>query len=100
MDVIYVNKAILEEERAVNEDPLHYASVDFAKLQAKSEGKLGEGEIRGLASKTAEYAEIRLHPRGSNGGDAKEEETVADTGLEQGKDSDGLIGQVSERVIA
>ncbi|XP_045901949.1 B-cell receptor CD22-like [Micropterus dolomieu] len=69
VDVIYTNKAILEEEAVVQEDTLHYANVDFAKLQAKSEGKLGEGEIRGLASKTAEYAEIRLHSRASNGGD-------------------------------
>lgn len=100
MDVIYVNKAILEEEGVLSEDPLHYASLNFAKLQAKSDGKLGEGEIRGLASKTDEYAEIRLHSRGSNGGVAKEEETAADTVLGHGKDSDGLIEQVSEKVEA
>ncbi|XP_051261429.1 B-cell receptor CD22-like [Dicentrarchus labrax] len=79
VDVIYVNKAILEQDGVVEEDSLHYANVDFVKLQAKSEGKLGDGEIKGLASKTAEYAEIRLHSRGVNGGDRKEEETVADT---------------------
>lgn len=100
MDVIYANKAILDEEGVVKEDPLHYANVDFAKLQAKSEGKLGEGEIRGLASQTTEYAEIRLHSRGRNGGDAKEEETVADTRLGWEKDTDGLIGQVSEKAMA
>ncbi|XP_070690993.1 myelin-associated glycoprotein-like [Pempheris klunzingeri] len=95
VDVVYVNKAILEEEGVVREDPLHYANVDFAKLQAKSEGKLEEGEIRGLASKTTEYAEIRLHSKTSNGGDANEEETVADTHLGQEKDTDGLIGQIA-----
>lgn len=100
MDVIYTNKAILEEEAVVQEDTLHYANVDFAKLQAKSEGKLGEGEIRGLASKTAEYAEIRLHSRASNGGDWNEEETVSDTYLGQGKVSDDLIGLVDEKVMA
>ncbi|KAI3361278.1 hypothetical protein L3Q82_013457, partial [Scortum barcoo] len=41
VDVIYANKAILEEEGVVHEDPLHYASVDFAKLQAKSGGTVG-----------------------------------------------------------
>ncbi|XP_070768791.1 myelin-associated glycoprotein-like [Enoplosus armatus] len=100
VDVIYANKAFLEKEGVVEEDPLHYANVDFAKLQAKSVGKLEEGEIRGLASKTTEYAEIRLHSSGSNGGDAKAEETVADTHLGQQKDSDGLVGQVGEKVIA
>ncbi|XP_031708903.1 hemicentin-1-like isoform X2 [Anarrhichthys ocellatus] len=92
VDVIYDNKATLEEEGIVAEDTVHYTNVDFAKLQAMSEGTLGEGEIRGLASKTAEYAEIRLHSRGSNEGDAKEEETVADAYLGKGKDTDGLIG--------
>ncbi|XP_054477733.1 B-cell receptor CD22-like isoform X2 [Anoplopoma fimbria] len=47
--------------------------------------KLGEEEIRGLDSKTAECSEILLHSRGSNDGDAKEEETVPDTHLEKGK---------------
>ncbi|KAK9514182.1 hypothetical protein VZT92_027668 [Zoarces viviparus] len=84
VDVIHDNKATLEEEGIVAEDT--------AKLQAMSEGTLGEGEVRGLASKTAEYAEIPLHSRGSNEGDAKEEETVADAYLGKGKDTDGLIG--------
>jgi len=85
--VIYANKATLEEE-----DPLHYADVDFAKLRAE----LGGGEIRGLASVTAEYAEIRLH----SGGDAKEEEAVAGTHLGKGESTDGLIGRVSEGGVA
>ncbi|XP_034410262.1 myelin-associated glycoprotein-like [Cyclopterus lumpus] len=75
VDVIYANKTTLKEE-----DPLHYANVDFAKLQVLSGAELGEGQIRGLASKTAEYAEIHLHSEG----DAKEEETVADTHLGKG----------------
>ncbi|XP_078027878.1 myelin-associated glycoprotein-like [Epinephelus lanceolatus] len=89
-DVIYDNKAIVEGGGVAEEDLLQYAKVDFAKLQAKSQGKLGEEEIRGLASKTSEYAEIRLQSRQSNG-DATEEETVADTHLGREKDTDGLI---------
>ncbi|KAF1388277.1 hypothetical protein PFLUV_G00088520 [Perca fluviatilis] len=85
VDVIYANKTIMEEEGEVKEDSLNYANVDFAKLQAKSEGTLVEGEIRGLDSKTTEYTEICLHSREGNGEDVKEEETVADT--------HGLIGQ-------
>ncbi|XP_037642093.1 myelin-associated glycoprotein-like [Sebastes umbrosus] len=100
MDGIYANKANLEEEGIVEEDPLHYANVDFAKLQAMSEDKLGEEEIRGLASKTADYAEICLQSGGNNGGDAEEKETVADTHLEQGNETDGLIVDVGEEVVA
>ena len=83
MDVIYANKAFLEEKE-VAEEELHYVNVDFAKLQAHSKGKPGEGEIRGLDSKT-EYSEIRLQSRGSIGGDAEEEENVADIQLEEEK---------------
>lgn len=79
MDVIFVNKATIEE--GVKEDPLLYANVDFTKHQATSDSG---GEIRGLASKTAEYAEICLHSRGSNGGEAKDERTIADTHLGEG----------------
>ncbi|XP_044214767.1 B-cell receptor CD22-like isoform X2 [Thunnus albacares] len=85
VDVIYVNKAIIEGGGGVKEDPLLYADVDFTKLQAKSDSKLVEGEIRGLASKTAEYAEIHLHSKGSNGGEAKGERTISDTDFGQGK---------------
>ena len=85
MDIIYANKAIIEGRGGVKEDPLLYADVDFTKLQAKSDSELVEGEIRGLASKTAEYAEIRLHSKGSNGGEAKGERTISDTDFGQGK---------------
>ncbi|KAM9309036.1 myelin-associated glycoprotein-like isoform 2-T3 [Pholidichthys leucotaenia] len=86
MDVIYTNKAILEKEgKERTDDTIIYANVDFAKLQAKSDGHLREGEIRGVTSKTDEYAEIRLHRRGSNKEEAKNEETRADVAFEQGK---------------
>uniref|UniRef100_A0A3Q1FSX4 Ig-like domain-containing protein n=1 Tax=Acanthochromis polyacanthus TaxID=80966 RepID=A0A3Q1FSX4_9TELE len=99
VDVIYANKVILEEEKGTaKEDPLHYADVDFAKTELGSEAKLVEGEVRGQTAKTAEYAEIRLHSKESNGGDAKVEETLADTHL--GQDISGVTGQVSEKVIA
>ncbi|MEQ2301872.1 hypothetical protein AMECASPLE_000664 [Ameca splendens] len=52
-DVIYANKAGVEEVEGDNEEHLNYVNVDFAKLQARSEGELGDGAIRGLASKTA-----------------------------------------------
>ncbi|KAF3839477.1 hypothetical protein F7725_018194 [Dissostichus mawsoni] len=84
VDVIYANKAFLEEKDVAEEEVLHYVNVDFAKLQAHSKGKPGEGEIRALDSKT-EYAEIHLQSRGSNGGDAEEEENVSDIQLEQKK---------------
>nr|XP_046255910.1 myelin-associated glycoprotein-like [Scatophagus argus]XP_046255911.1 myelin-associated glycoprotein-like [Scatophagus argus] len=95
MDVIFANKAILEQEGVVKEGPLHGAEVDFV----KTEGKLGEGDIRGPTSETAECAQIRLHSTGGNGGHAKEGQAVADTHLGQEKDTDGLIGQVSEKVM-
>ncbi|XP_018555335.2 B-cell receptor CD22 [Lates calcarifer] len=91
VEIISANKTIQEEEGGGSKtDTLHYASVDFNKLQANTEGKLEEGDIGGLASKTT-YAEIRLHPTGCNGGEAKEGETVADTHLGQGKGVDALI---------
>ncbi|XP_030248813.1 B-cell receptor CD22-like isoform X2 [Sparus aurata] len=93
VDVIYANAAIVEQEAAANEDSIHYANVTFAKLQANSESKLSEGEIRGLDSKTGEYAQIRLKPKERRGGDATNGETAADTHLGQEKDTDGLIGQ-------
>lgn len=100
VDVIYANAAIVEQEAAANEDSIHYANVTFAKLQANSESKLSEGEIRGLDSKTGEYAQIRLKSKERRGGDATNGETAADTHLGQEKDTDGLIGQVSEKVLA
>lgn len=72
MDVIYANK----QDCVAAPDALLYADVDFAKLQDKSEEKLGEGEIRGLDSKTSEYAQVCLRGTGSNGVEAKQEETV------------------------
>ncbi|XP_059195064.1 myelin-associated glycoprotein-like [Centropristis striata] len=96
---IYDNKAVLKDED--EDDSLHYANVNFVKRQVESEGKLGEGEIRGLDSRTTEYAEIRLQSRGNNGeGATKEEETLADTHLRPGEDTVGLIGQAGGKVMA
>lgn len=100
MDVIYANKAILEQEAAANEDSLHYASVAFAKLHSNSKSKLSEGEIRGLDSKIGEYAQVHLKSKEGSRGDATTGETAADTHLGQEKDPDGLIRQVSEKVLA
>lgn len=98
MDVIQANKVTVEQQGIVEKDPLHCTDADCAKLQAKAESKLGEGEI--MASKTVEYAQIGLHSKGSNGGDVKGEETVPDTQSGQQKDTNGLIGQVSDKVMA
>ncbi|KAM6995411.1 uncharacterized protein LKV04_007622 [Tautogolabrus adspersus] len=95
VDVVYINNAIMEEG-VVKENPLLYANVDFDKLETNSEDQPEEGEIRGLASMTTEYAEIRPHSEENNEGDAKEEQTVTDGNLGQENDTEGLIEKVSE----
>ncbi|AWO96240.1 putative myelin-associated glycoprotein-like [Scophthalmus maximus] len=93
VDVTHVSEATLGEQGGRSKpDTLNGPNVDFDKLQTDTEGELGEGEIRGLASKTA-YAEIDLHPRGCNGEDAKEEENIANTASAEGSVIDGLAGQ-------
>ncbi|XP_056142034.1 sialic acid-binding Ig-like lectin 10, partial [Lampris incognitus] len=88
VEVVYANKAMLEDAgREV--DALHYANMDFAKLQARSEDKLGEGGIRGLSSRTAEYAEIRLDSREDIGGGVEDIEVAEDTTVVQGKNLNG-----------
>ncbi|XP_054637058.1 B-cell receptor CD22-like [Dunckerocampus dactyliophorus] len=74
VNAMYTNHAV-----PVEEDQLHYADVNLAKLEAKS---IAESEIRGLSSVTGEYAEIRLRSAGSDGGTAE----VADTHLGQEED--------------
>lgn len=75
VDGIYENKVLLEPEEVLDEDCLHYANVDFAKLQAKSEGDSGtKGQIS-QASEMTEYSQIHLNPREST------EETTADADL-------------------
>lgn len=69
------------------EQHLSNASVDFAKLQAGSESLLGDGTIRGLASKTAEYAEGHPSCRESNGGESKEQDNVSGTTLGRGNNA-------------
>jgi len=88
------------KEEGIKDDHLNSVNVDFANLQARSESELGEGGIRGLASNAAGYAEIRLHCRERNEGEAEDEEKLADTYLGKGKDADGLTGQITERLIA
>ncbi|XP_060936975.1 myelin-associated glycoprotein-like [Limanda limanda] len=79
------SNAILEEEDG--------AYVDFDKLQVSTEGKLEE--ITGLDSKTTN-SEICLLSEECNGGNAKKEETGANTE----EDVDGLTGQNSDKVMA
>lgn len=74
MDTEYANGATLDQERAAQEDSIHYANVDFVKLQqAAPEGQIRNGELGGSIANTIEYAQIRLHS--SNG----DREVVADT---------------------
>lgn len=96
MDVIYVNNAIIEEGGLVKENPILYANMDHSKPKAITEDQPGEGEVRGLASKTTEYAVIRPNSEENRGGDAKEEQTVADGNVGQANDTEGLIPQVSD----
>lgn len=70
MDTEYADKATLDQERAAQEDSIHYANVDFAK---PPEGQMRDGELGGSTANAIEYAQIRLH---SSDGD---KEVVADT---------------------
>lgn len=79
MDAEYANKVTLDQERAAQEDSIHYADVDFVKLQqAAPEGQIRNGELGGSTANTIEYAQIRLH---SSDGD-KEVAADADSGQE------------------
>ncbi|XP_014908673.1 sialoadhesin-like [Poecilia latipinna] len=92
------DKAAVKEVEG--EEHLNYVNVDFAKLQARSEGELGDGAIRGLESKTAEYAEIRIQSRESDGADIKQQGHFSDTSLGQGKGDNDLTEEVDETVTA
>ncbi|KAM4736559.1 myelin-associated glycoprotein-like [Anableps anableps] len=98
-DVIYVNKAAVEEAEEDKEDHLNYVNVDFAKLQARSEGELGDGAIRGLDSKTTEYAEIRTQCRETDE-NAKEQGNFSETPSGQGKCANDLTEGLSEMLTA
>ncbi|XP_053699781.1 hemicentin-2-like [Synchiropus splendidus] len=83
ISTIYANKDMIEKEERSAEEQLHYARVDFTKLRAHSDGQQGEGQIRGLSSKTAEYAEIRLYSRERD----QDEATVTETAFSDEVDS-------------
>ncbi|XP_055759820.1 myelin-associated glycoprotein-like [Salvelinus fontinalis] len=103
-DNVYANKAMLDEalwpnrtvDREIDDtDLLHYVNLNFSKLQAKvAERGEGEGEIRGVASKTTEYAVIRLHSTGSIEGGAGKKE--ANPALEQGDHAEDHGAKVLE----
>ncbi|XP_064801562.1 myelin-associated glycoprotein-like isoform X1 [Oncorhynchus masou masou] len=103
-DNVYANKAMLDEalgpnrtvDREIDDtDLLHYANLNFSKLQAKvAERGVGEGEIRGVASKTTEYAVIRLHSTGSIEGGAEKKEAIP--ALEQGEHAEDHGAKVLE----
>lgn len=81
------------------EEHLNYVNVDLAKIKARSEGDLEDGAIRGLASKTAKYAEICVQCRESDE-DAKEPVNFSGTHLGQGKDANDPTEEVTEMVNA
>ncbi|CAJ1062795.1 sialoadhesin-like isoform X10 [Xyrichtys novacula] len=92
VDVIYVNNAIIEEGGLVKENPTLYPSVDHNKLKAISDDQPGEGEMKGLASKTTEYGMTHPNSEENKGGDVKEEQTVTDG-------TDGNLGQVNDAEV-
>ncbi|KAM3873033.1 myelin-associated glycoprotein-like [Diretmus argenteus] len=80
VEVVYTNKGMVEGGGGDEGDALNYANIDFVKLQAMSDGKVGEEGIRGPGCKTAEYAEIRLH---ATEGSVEEEYEMTVTDLDQ-----------------
>ncbi|KAL0984792.1 hypothetical protein UPYG_G00146980 [Umbra pygmaea] len=88
-DSVYANTAMLNEALVADgtddgdfedTDQLHYADLNFSKIQG-SVAEHAEGEVRGVASKTSEYAMIRLQSTGSIGEEAGEGE--GDSALKQ-----------------
>ncbi|KAM4568136.1 Schwann cell myelin protein-like [Fundulus diaphanus] len=99
-DVIYANKAAVEEVEEDKEEHLNCVNMDFAKLKARSEGEPEDGAVTGLAPKMAEYVEICHQCSESNEGDAKEQENLAGTQLGQGEDAKDLTEEATEKVTA
>lgn len=71
MEVVYTNNAVLDE--GGEEEELHYVNVSFATLHTPLAANAEEDLIRGMDSKTAEYAQIRSHCTGNGDGEPQEE---------------------------
>ncbi|KAK0149149.1 Sialoadhesin [Merluccius polli] len=74
VEVVYANKAALDE----GGEELHYVDVSFVMLDAPLAAYPRLDFIRGLNSKTPEYAQIRPHPIGSGDGEPQEEDVYAE----------------------
>ncbi|KAJ3597943.1 hypothetical protein NHX12_001460 [Muraenolepis orangiensis] len=70
MEVVYAYQSALD--RRGEEEDLHYVNVIFTPLAENPEVDY----IRGMDSKTAEYAQIRPHRTGSGDGETQEEEEL------------------------
>ncbi|XP_077383929.1 B-cell receptor CD22-like isoform X1 [Festucalex cinctus] len=93
---IYANSDDLAKEAAPDDEELHYAHVNMAKLQARD-----AVEIRGLSSVTGEYAEIRLREAESDKGEEPQPDPEKEPEEEE-KAEDAPSGQevASEEVVA
>ncbi|XP_030226836.1 myelin-associated glycoprotein isoform X4 [Gadus morhua] len=76
-EVVYGNNAVLDAVGG-KEEELQYVDLSFILLQALTAANPGVDLIRGMDSKTDEYAEIRPHPTGSGEGEPQEEEVYAE----------------------
>ncbi|XP_059921326.1 myelin-associated glycoprotein-like [Gadus macrocephalus] len=76
-EVVYGNNAVLDAVGG-KEEELQYVDLSFILLQALPAANPGVDLIRGMDSKTDEYAEIRPHPTGSGEGEPQEEEVYAE----------------------
>ncbi|KAK0152460.1 hypothetical protein N1851_006022 [Merluccius polli] len=74
VEVVYANKAALDE----GGEELHYVDVSFVMLDAPLAAYPRLDFIRGLNSKTPEYAQIRPRPIGSGDGEPQEEDVYAE----------------------
>ncbi|CAL8261871.1 unnamed protein product [Boreogadus saida] len=77
-EVVYGNNAVLDAAGGGNEEELQYVDLSFVLLQALPAANPGVDLIRGMDSKTDEYAEVRPHPTGSGEGEPQEEEVYAE----------------------
>ena len=76
-EVVYGNKVALDGGGG-GRDELQYVDLSFVMLQAQPAANPGVDFIRGMDSKTAEYAQIRPHHTGSGEGEPQEEEVYAE----------------------
>ena len=75
--MVYGNKAAIDAGEGKEED-LHYVDLSFVMPQASPAAYPGVDLVRGMDSKTPEYAKIRSHHTGNGDGEPQEEEVYAE----------------------